>query len=129
MLAGGIGIAVLPGEQIHKAAGIFHTYIEPDFAGDRTEVVHDQYGIVSPVIANRQYFGCPCLQDGELAPADFWRFLAHTDHAFHPVHEGIRIPPLLRDIDVFETVRAAADDRQNRLLTLSKSALRFCGPL
>src|SRR3984893_7022748 len=129
MLAGGIGIAVLPGEQIHKAAGIFDTYFEPDFAWDRTEVVHDQYGIVSPVIANRQYFGRPCLQDGKLAPADLRRFLTHTDHALHPVHKGIGIASLLRDVDMFEIVRPSADHWQDRLLTLGKSALWFSGPL
>ena len=111
MLAGGIRIAVLPRKQIHKAARIFRTQFEPDFARGGTEVVDDQYGIVAPVVANRQNFGRSGLQDGELAPTDFWRFLAHTNHAFHPVHEGVRIASLLRDIHMFETVRSAGDNR------------------
>jgi hypothetical protein len=35
MLAGLFGIAVLPGKQIHKAAGTFHPYVEHDFARGR----------------------------------------------------------------------------------------------
>lgn len=57
MLAGIGGGAVVTGEQVDEAFGIFGADGERDFAGDGGEIVDHDDGVVAPVVAKRQDFG------------------------------------------------------------------------
>src|SRR6476646_8108546 len=93
------------------------------------EVVHEQRGIVAPVIAQYEHSAVGRVDHLEVAPADFRHLLAHANDPLGPIEHRSRLAPLCRGIDVPIAVRAGIDDGHHRLLALSETCMWLGRPL
>src|ERR1700730_5069 len=89
------------------------------------EVVHEQHGIVAPVIAQDQHRTVGYVDCLEIPPAHFRNFLAHPNDALGPVEHRVRVAPLRRGIDMLVSERAIVDNGDNGLVALGKAGVRL----
>ena len=102
---------------------------EPDLARLGVEVVHEERGVIAPVIADGEYRRRTRVENLVVAPADFRHFLAHANDALGPVEQGVRIAALLRGVDILVSVGTVCDHRTNRLVALRESRVGLRRPL
>ena len=93
------------------------------------EIVNEQHGIVPPVVTDDQNRGVPVRNNGEFTPTNFRHLLAHPNDAFGPIQQRLRVSPLNCRVNVLESVGAATNDRQKRLVAFSKAGVWLVGPL
>src|SRR3954463_11822575 len=99
------------------------TRVEHNLAWRCAEVVYDQNGVLPPVVAHGEDLRRAGADQGEITPADLRHLLAHTNHAFSPVQQGVRVAPLRRDIHMRETVGPTRDHRRDRLVVPGEAAM------
>src|SRR5579872_1184135 len=111
--------AVICGKKVDKPQTLvaFQAYAQPDLARLCAQIMHNHYGVVTPIVAHGKDLPSSAAKYIEIAPPDLRNFLTHANDALHPVQQRIRIAALLGDVYVFVAIRATAYHGQNGLVT------------
>jgi len=125
------GKTVIFREQVDQPLIVRSFTIEPQLHLKRlcAEIVQYHDGVIAPLVAHRKHLRGLHAEEFEISPADLRHFLAHADHAFHPVEQRIRIAALSGDIQVLKSIPPTADDWHSGFRAFCEAALRFCRPL
>src|SRR5579871_735692 len=122
-----VGAAVVLVEQIDQQLAGLAAYAarKRQLARRLIEIMHEQYGVIAPVVADDEDRGIARSDDGKIAPADFGHFFPHANDALGPVQHGLRIAPLFGGIDMLEAERTLIDHGHTGLVALGETCMRL----
>ena len=97
MLAIFARLAVVFGQQIYQQAalGVRQTRSKRDLTRNTIQIMDEQNGIATPVIANCEHRRISSREDFKIAPTDFRDLLPHANDALGPVEERVGIAALV----------------------------------
>src|SRR6476659_1234639 len=113
MLAIFARLAMVFGQQIYQQAalGVRQTRSKRDLARNTIQIMDEQNGIVTPVIANCENRRVANRKHLKITPANLRNLFTHADDSFRPVKERIGIAPWLCYVNMPVAVRSVANDR------------------
>src|SRR5579883_249324 len=124
-------LAMVVAENIDELAAEFwtETDFEPQLQRLIGKIMHDDHGVVPPIVTESQNRFRLDIQNVKSAEADFRRLLSHPDHPLRPVEEGVGIASLLGDVDMAERPRPVRNDRPDDLVGFREAAMALRRPL